>query len=90
MQIKQTGTFKRAVKKLNRKEKQTLDTAVKTIVKNPDLGQMKKGDLAGVQVYKYKHSTQQFLLAYQFIKDELVLTFIKLGTHENFYRDIKK
>ena len=90
MIVKQTGIFKRRVKKLHKAEKESLDNAVKAIIDNPAIGQMKMGDLAGVQVYKFKHFTQQYLLAYQYVNDEVLLTFLELGTHENFYRDIKK
>ena len=51
---------------------------------------MKVGDLAGIQVFKYKFKTQLFLLAYEYVDDELLLTLIEHGTHENFYRDLKR
>ena len=89
MKIQQSGIFSRRVKKLHSAEKQSLDDAIKTIIDNPAIGQVKIGDLAGVQVYKYKHKTQQYLLAYRFTEDEQVLTLLALGTHENFYRDLK-
>ena len=50
---------------------------------------MKTGDLAGVQVYKYKRKTQQYLLAYQLNPTKEILTLLALGSHENFYRDLK-
>ena len=50
---------------------------------------MKVGDLAGIQVFKYKHNAQLYLLAYQHVEGELVLTLIDHGTHENFYRDLR-
>ena len=40
-----------------------MDLAVKDIVSNPSKGEMKKGDLAGVQVYKFRHLKEQMLLA---------------------------
>ena len=40
-------------------------------------------------MFKYKHNAQLYLLAYEYIEDELVLTLIKQGTHDNFYRDLK-
>jgi len=90
MIVKQSGIFSRRVKKLHPAEKQALDMAIKEIIKNPDIGDLKVGDLAGVQVYKYKYKTQQNLLAYRFSEVERVLTLLALGSHENFYRDLKK
>lgn len=90
MRVQQSGVFSRRVKKLHRDEKKALDIAVKAIMDDPSIGQMKIGDLAGVQVYKYKHNSQQYLLAYRFIEEKLLLTLLALGTHENFYRDLKR
>ena len=90
MRVQQSGVFARRVKKLHAAEKKALDKAVKAVIGSPSIGQMKTGDLAGVQVYKYKYKTQQYLLAYRVNSDELLLTLLALGTHENFYRDLKK
>lgn len=90
MIVKQTGSFKRRVKKLHKAEKESLDQAIRKIMVDPSVGVGKTGDLTGIQVYKYKHNVQLYLLAYQYIDDELLLTFIELGTHENFYRDLKR
>ena len=90
MIVKQTGRFKRSIKKLHKTEKLALDSAVQKIIDNPSIGELKVGDLAGVQVFKYKHKSLLYLLAYVFIEDELVLTFIEHGSHENFYRDLKR
>ena len=89
MKILQSGVFKRRVKKLHAAEKTLLDSVVKNIVTDPTIGQMKTGDLVGVQVYKYKLKTQQYLLAYRFSPRGKVLTLLALGSHENFYRDLK-
>jgi len=75
---------------MHKAEKEALDKAVKVIAANPKEGEMKSGDLAGVQVFKYKHNTQQYLLAYIYVEEKLTLTFIGYGAHENFYRDLKK
>jgi hypothetical protein len=42
------------VKKLHPNQKQALDTAIKQLIQTPDLGELKKGDLAEVRVYKFK------------------------------------
>jgi len=44
-----------------------LDDVVRTLSENPQIGQEKKGDLAGVHVYKFKVKTKLLLLAYKFI-----------------------
>jgi len=90
MRILQSGVFRRRLKKLHAAEKKRLDSAIREIVSDPSLGQMKTGDLATVQVYKYKHKAQQYLLAYRFDKADQVLTLLALGSHENFYRDLKR
>ena len=89
MIVRQTKAFKRKIKKLHKQEKLELDKAIKEVMANPSIGDKKKGDLKEIQVYKYKYKTQQYLLAYHFQDDELILTFIEYGQHENFYRDLK-
>jgi len=49
-----------------------------------DTCQEKKGDLAGVGVYKFKVISRLALLAYEFNDSELLL--ISIGSHQHFYR----
>lgn len=87
-EIIQAPIFAKQKKKLHKKQIKDLDTAVKSICNAPTIGEMKVGDLQGIQVYKFKSDKQQILLAYEVIKSTLYLyTF---GSHENFYRDLKK
>jgi len=88
MRILTTPRFERAIKRLYPLEKKALDKAVNLIASKPDLGEMKKGDLAGVRVHKYKHHSQRWLLAYE-IKDNTLVS-LGHGSHENFYRDLKR
>jgi len=90
MNIVQTTTFRRAVKKLHKNQKKELDNAIKTIVENPDIGEAKVGDLSGISVYKFKMVKQLTLLAYSYEDQTITLTLLALGTHENFYRNLKK
>jgi mRNA-degrading endonuclease RelE of RelBE toxin-antitoxin system len=90
MNIVQTSTFSRTVKKLHKNQKKDLDEAVKTIIENPRIGDEKVGDLSGVSVYKFKMVKQLTLLAYKYEDQTITLTLLALGTHENFYRDLKK
>lgn len=86
--VKQMPLFKKAYKKLHTNQKKMVDDAIREIIKDPKIGEEKKGDLAGVLVYKFKVNIQEFLLAYEWIPKER--TLLALGVHENFYRDLKK
>lgn len=90
MKIVQTNQFKKEIKKLHPNQKKDVDEAVRAIMKNPDLGQPKVGDLAGIMVYKFKMINQLTSLAYTYQNQTIMLTLLALGTHENFYRDLKK
>ena len=89
MRILVTPTFVRAVKKLHKQQKVALDEAVRAIAKQPDVGDAKVGDLAGVQVYTFSMGTLLCLLAYR-VLDENTLKLLMVGPHENFYRDLKR
>ncbi|MEZ7918885.1 MAG: type II toxin-antitoxin system RelE/ParE family toxin [Akkermansiaceae bacterium] len=90
MEVLQTTTFRKAVKKLHKNQKMDLDHAVKEIIGAPDIGEAKLGDLAGISVYKFKMVKQLTLLAYKYEDETVILTLLALGTHENFYRDLKR
>ncbi len=89
MIIQQTTTFSKQIKKLHKNQKKDLDEAIKTIIEDPSIGDLKKGDLNGVQVYKFKMVGQLTLLAYDFDGQKKILILLALGSHENFYRDLK-
>jgi len=86
--VRQTNAFLRAYKKLHNNQKDAVDQAIADIVIDPDIGEPKKGDLAGVYVHKFKCVQQLYLLAYEF--DPTTRTLLLVGTHENFYRNLKR
>ncbi|MGY0400286.1 MAG: type II toxin-antitoxin system RelE/ParE family toxin [Ostreibacterium sp.] len=90
MIIRQSGIFCRRIKRLSKQAKQILDKVIKNIAEDLDLGDLKIGDLAGVRVYKYQHENQQYLLAYEYHAMPDTLDLLSHGTHENFYRDLKR
>lgn len=89
MRILITPTFERAVKKLHKQQKSALDEAVRDIIKQPEIGEAKVGDLAGVQVYKFHMGNLLYLLAYR-VLDESTIKLLMIGSHENFYRNLKR
>lgn len=87
--IKQSNSFMKAVKKLPKQNKLVLDDEVRKLLNNPGIVERKRGDLNFLRVHKFKFATQEVLLGYMYQEEELVLTLLKLGVHENFSRDIK-
>ncbi|MCF8166394.1 MAG: type II toxin-antitoxin system RelE/ParE family toxin [Rhodoferax sp.] len=86
----QTRRFARQYKKLNDNTAKDVDDAVGIISNKPSIGERKKGDLAALLVYKFKSKDQLYLLGYS-IDDGLNLIYLEaIGSHENFYRDIKR
>ena len=88
-QVLQTPSFKKAVKKLHKNQKDELDKAIKVIMEEPKIGEQKKGDLSFMRVYKFKMVKQLTLLGYSYEDGAIVLELIALGSHENFYRNVK-
>jgi len=88
IEIVQTPIFAKQKKKLKNNQIKDLDKAVLEIVKHPEIGERKIGDLADIWVYKFRMVKQEYLLAYQWDSKKRIL--IALGVHENFYRDLKK
>lgn len=86
--LQQRPAFKRVYKKLHANQRDAVHTAMRELIANPRLGEEKKGDLAGVWVHKFDCINQLYLLAY--LWDETTRTWLSLGPHENFYRDLKR
>ena len=86
--VLQTRTFANNKRKLHKNQVRELDDVVFKILNDPKVGEQKKGDLLDVYVYTCKITKQLFLVAYQF--NENTLTLLMVGSHENFYRDLKK
>ncbi|MEN9374108.1 MAG: hypothetical protein RIR79_1660 [Pseudomonadota bacterium] len=90
-QVLQTRRFSRVYKKLT----STIliadtDDAVAEVANNPDAGERKKGDLGQLWVHKFRSQGQLYLLGYT-REDEVRLIYLEaLGSHENFYRDLKR
>ena len=86
----QTRRFARQYKKLNDNTAKDVDVAVGIVSKKPAVGERKKGDLASLLVFKFKSNGQIYLLGYS-LDDGLRLIYLEsIGSHENFYRDIKR
>ena len=70
-------------------EKADLDTAIQHIAHHPMDAAAKVGDLFGIYVYKFLMAKHPTLVAYRCIDDETI-KLLMIGSHENFYRDLKR
>ena len=91
--VSASPSFNRVAKKLHARDKKTLDEAIKAILQNPQLGEGKKGDLAGVFVYKFKLNGQEILLAYELKPHKTASVealLLAVVPHENYYAGMKR
>ena len=88
MKILQSRLFARSIRKFHRQEKKALDNEIRKIMRNPEIGQEKRGELKGVFVHKFKIRTTLYLLSYK-LNDPKTLELIMIGPHENYYRDLE-
>jgi mRNA-degrading endonuclease YafQ of YafQ-DinJ toxin-antitoxin module len=89
MKILVTATFDRVVKKMHPQQKIAMDEAIRCIAADPLVGEAKVGDLLGIRVYKFRMVNQLTLLAYR-VLDEDSVKLLTVGSHENFYHDLKR
>ncbi|MES9855902.1 MAG: type II toxin-antitoxin system RelE/ParE family toxin [Sedimenticola sp.] len=88
--VQQTRRFARQYKKLHNNIAADVDTAVKEVVAQPSLGERKQGDLAELFVRKFHSQGQLYLLGYT-VEESVRLIYLEaVGSHENFYRDLKR
>ena len=74
------------MKKLHKQP--ALDETVRTIARQPEAVETKVGDLAGVQIHKFRMGCLLCLLTYR-VLDEHRLKLLMVGPHEKFYCNLK-
>lgn len=87
--VEQSPSFQKTLKKLKKNQQDAVYEIIRELIKDPYLGQLKSGDLGDVRVYKFKMLNQLTLLAYQYYEKRVVIHLLMLGSHENFYRNLK-
>jgi len=81
------------LKKLKDKNlKKLFEDAIKNIAENPEVGQVKTGDLSGIYAYGFNYNKIAYRIAYKVeVNDDGTLTIIIMaGVHENFYKKLKE
>ena len=88
MNVLYKSAFRKFVKKQSRPFQLVIEDEAERILKDPEMGEAKKGDLAGFRVHKFSFHKQQYLIAYKVLKSDLI--FYMIDNHENFYRELKR
>lgn len=86
--------FAHFVKKAHKPLQLAIEDAVDNVRDNPEIGEMKVADLAGIRVYKFRFNRQEYLMAYRPLRnglqlEVLMIDFYQVGSHENFYEELK-
>jgi hypothetical protein len=94
--------FSKFVKKAHKPLQLAIEDATEDVCTQPEIGEAKTGDLAGIQVYKFRFNRQEYLMAYRVPSVEacdvalaaaiewLLIDFYQVGSHENFYAELKR
>jgi len=95
MKISYKRPFTQFVKKANKPLQLAIEDRVLEICTNPYLGESKAGDLKGIFVFKFRFNQQEFLIAYRLESylraiEVISIHFYQIGSHENFYAELKR
>lgn len=102
MKLKQNykPPFSKFVKKAHKPLQLAIEDAAEDICADPEIGEAKLGDLIGIRVYKFRFNRQEYLVAYRppsqedidkkFDLEFLFIDFYQVGSHENFYDELKR
>ena len=95
MQLNYKRPFATFVKKANKPLQLAIEDAVLYIQNSPASGEVKTGDLKDVYVYKFRFNKQEYLIAYNFgqttdLVTLILIDFYQVGSHENFYEELKR
>jgi hypothetical protein len=87
--------FAQYVKKAHKPLQLAIEDEVNVVCEDPEIGELKVGDLAGIRVHKFRFSRQEYWIAYRTPKDNvpvefLVIDFYQVGSHENFCAELKQ
>jgi mRNA-degrading endonuclease RelE of RelBE toxin-antitoxin system len=87
--VYESRRFEKAIKKLTESQLKVVEDEIEKIIEDPEIGELKKGDLAFLRVHKFNLENQLALIGYSWIEERLEIYLLQLGTHENFYKKMK-
>lgn len=91
-ELRFTGAAEKYLKKVKEKGlKKVFQVALEEITRDPYIGELKTGDLAGVYCYDVYYSKTDYELVYRiYEEDGQMVVVIMAGTRENFYNELKR
>jgi len=84
--VYQARRFEKVLRKLPEPQLKTVEDEIDNIIENPEIGELKKGDLSHLRVHKFKINNEQVLLGYSWLESKIEIYLLYLGSHENFYK----
>ncbi|MCC8365300.1 type II toxin-antitoxin system RelE/ParE family toxin [Xenorhabdus sp. PB61.4] len=90
IEVYETRRFSKALSKLPEQSLYLVEDEIEKIIKNPKIGENKKGDLDFLRVHKFSLNNQLIMLGYHWKENKLELYLLDIGTHENFYQEQKQ
>lgn len=90
IEVYQSRRFEKALKKVSDSQLNIIEDEIERIIDDPELGELKKGDLAHLRGHKFKLAAQTVLLAYSWLDEKIEIYLLHIATHENFYNAMKK
>ncbi|KZM44260.1 addiction module toxin RelE [Marinomonas sp. SBI22] len=87
--VYESRRFAKALSKLSDAHLCIVEDEIDRIIRAPNIGERKKGDLSHLRVHKFKMDNQLALLGYSWIEEKIEIYLLQFGPHENFYQKMK-
>ncbi|MBS0055157.1 type II toxin-antitoxin system RelE/ParE family toxin [Yersinia sp. Marseille-Q3913] len=88
--VYESGRFAKALSRLSEQQLIVVEDNIELIIANPEMGELKKGDLSYLRVHKFQLNNQLMLLGYSWVEQKIELYLLSLSSHENFYQEQKR
>ncbi|CFQ49426.1 Uncharacterised protein [Yersinia frederiksenii] len=88
--VYESGRFAKALSRLSEQQLTVVEDQIEQIIANPEMGELKKGDLSYLRVHKFQLNHQLTLLGYSWVEQKIELYLLSLSSHENFYQEQKR
>jgi len=81
IQIYESRRFEKSVSKLTQSRLKIVEDEIDKIIEDPEIGDLKKGDLLYLRVHEFRMGDQQMLLGYSWLDAKIEIYLLHLGTH---------